>query len=323
LRQWEQTKLADRVDQTSVPYSPEREWFTLAITVTPQTPPAVAPPPGVKIGNGESETLPKKTFFYTFIVFPAGKYEVGLTAEQPDDNTQPPRRIVTLTKPFAILDREITMDEMIAFNWTFIKWLPSQKSERQDAAADIMWREAIDFCYWLDHEAGLPRPVSANLISPQYRLQKGGFRLPTEAEWEIASRAGSCTAFGFGGDTQALLQFEWVKESFCGGVKPPKKLRPNVAGMFDMHGNVAEWTIDSARDYAEVPPIDPKVIDDNYMKIYRGGNSQMYGLEGRSAARHFLNTASRINLLGFRLALSVSDGPQPSESATQSSPPMK
>lgn len=320
LRQWEQTEALQRVDQTAVPYSPDREWFTVAVTVTPQAAPTAVPPPGMNNieGGAGVKAEPKKTFFFTFVVFPAGRYEVGLTAEQPSDTNQESRRIVTLTKPFAILDREVTMEEMIAFKWSFINWLPAQRSEPRNAAANIMWAEAVDFCCWLSHEAGLRHPI--RLLSPHYQLQKGGFRLPTEAEWEIASRAGSRTAFGFGGDAQALLKFDWVKESFGGSTKPPKQLRPNVAGMFDMHGNVSEWTIDSARDYAEVAPVDPSSIDDHHLKVYRGGNCQAVGIVGRSAARHVLNTASRIDLLGFRLAISVSDWRQPSELQTTKNP---
>ncbi len=140
LRQWSQAEAVREVDQTAVPYSTDREWFTLAITVTPTSPPkpkeklvevigkkeSKAEQPvegdGAKKAEGEDanpEPLPQKTFYYTFVVFPAGESEIGSVSDEPDRSKQENHEVrhrVKLTRSFALLDREITMEELIAFN---------------------------------------------------------------------------------------------------------------------------------------------------------------------------------------------------------------
>ena len=137
LRNWGQNQVVQQVDQTAVPYSTDREWFTLAITVTPISPPKPKEEPaeeksdkdtktdksaeaeGTKktvVEDAKPESLPPKTFYYTFIVFPAGQSEIGSVSDEPDRQKDEVRHSVTLTRPFALLDREITMEELIAYD---------------------------------------------------------------------------------------------------------------------------------------------------------------------------------------------------------------
>ncbi|MFM7975788.1 MAG: hypothetical protein ACKO8U_12000, partial [Pirellula sp.] len=130
LRYLGEKEIADRVDQTPVPYSPDREWFTLAITVKP-TPPT-QPKPEKQEESEASETkaeesntekpepppepLPPKTFYYTFIVHPSGEYTISSVEDEVDRRkSNEVRHTVSLTRPFALLDREVTYDEMISF----------------------------------------------------------------------------------------------------------------------------------------------------------------------------------------------------------------
>ena len=69
-------------------------------------------------------------------------------------------------------------------------------------------------------------------------LGRRGFRLPTGAEWEVASRAGARTAFGYGGDLELLVRFGWFAENCGKHVHPPRELRPGRRGLFDVHGNL-------------------------------------------------------------------------------------
>jgi hypothetical protein len=145
LRRWGQAQVARQIDQTAVPYTPGREWFTLAITVTPTLPkpkekptekkPGSEPPPTAKKAKSEkgdaatpgepgksrtpappAKPLPPKTFYYTFIVFPAGDYTIGSIDDEPDRSKNETRHPVKLTRPFALQDREITFEELIAFS---------------------------------------------------------------------------------------------------------------------------------------------------------------------------------------------------------------
>ena len=129
LRQWGQADVVREVDQTPEPYSLDREWFTLAITVTPKSPPKPIVKPGKEKGELESEPeppvepLPRKTFHYTFIVFPSGSSEIGSVADEPDPQKDELRHAVTLTRPFALLDREVTMEELIAFEPEYARYM--------------------------------------------------------------------------------------------------------------------------------------------------------------------------------------------------------
>jgi serine/threonine protein kinase len=131
LRYLGEKEIADRVDQTPVPYSPEREWFTLAITVKPTPPPQPKPEKQEESEASETkaeesntekpepppEPLPPKTFYYTFIVQPSEEYTIS-SVEDEDGRIKgnEVRHTVTLTRPFALLDREITFEELIAFS---------------------------------------------------------------------------------------------------------------------------------------------------------------------------------------------------------------
>ena len=154
LRHWEQTEIARQVDQTMVPYSPDQEWFTLAITVTltpqpgskekpagentgsesehekpPETDnssteeattnvPAsdLSRPPQGSTPQAATEPIEKKTFYYTFIVFPRREYTIGSVEDEPERSNAETRHAVMLTRGFALLDREITFEELIAFS---------------------------------------------------------------------------------------------------------------------------------------------------------------------------------------------------------------
>lgn len=142
---------------------------------------------------------------------------------------------------------------------------------------------------------------------------KNVYRLPTEAEWEYAARAGSTTAFANGDMTQGscdpvdtnLNAMGW----YCGnsGSKPHqvKKKKPNVWGVYDMHGNVYEWCQDWYGSYPDKPVIDPKGPDLGSSRVFRGGAWNLYARFCRSAHRGYDRPGDRGAGLGFRLARSL------------------
>lgn len=194
LREWGQTEMVREVDQTPVPYSPDREWFTLAITVTPTSPPkpeekpadenAAADPAAntdpastaaeskdegtdkkAEFASPEAtqvetkpepspEPLPPKTFYYTFIVFPAGDSQIGSFDDEPDRGKDEVRHHVTLTQPFALLDREITIEELIAFNPN-LDFMEQFDAKPEDAGFGTNWYDSVAFCRWLSQQSGL------------------------------------------------------------------------------------------------------------------------------------------------------------------------
>jgi len=353
LRQLDEKEIADRVDQTPVPYSPDREWFTLAITVTPTSPPkpksenkeegseaseaeegnpaktdAGKPDIPAEEPEEKSEPLPPKTFYYTFIIFPKGEYTIGSVADQPDRTKDEIRHNVTLTRPFALLDRELTFEELIAFSPQYAGFMQQYDARPTDAGFGTDWYDSVAYCRWLGKAMGLPESDQCyadpeTLDQEQYArdpqvswaprnwpldLDKRGFRLPTESEWEVAARSGSRTAYGFGSEVALLDRFGWFSENSGKHVHPGRELRPSVRGLFDMHGNLFEWTHDWYSDIRESPQTDPLGAKEGSSRVYRGGGWNYDAALCRAAIRDSNAPSNRTGSDGFRLALSSPSG---------------
>jgi formylglycine-generating enzyme required for sulfatase activity len=368
LRRWCQAEVARQVDHTVVPYAPDREWFTLAITVTPAAPPkpktepanensrstresgkpaesrqskpdetakpiasseSAAPAEKTKLGPPE-RPLPTKTFYYTFIVFAAGAYNIGSFDDEPDHVKNEVRHSVTLTRPFALLDREVTFEELRAFSPspTYAELTQQYDAKPADAGAGADWYDAVGFCRWLGEQLGLsegdqsyaapetldkakyprePNPLAS--WAPRnwpVELGRRGFRLPTESEWEVASRAGARTPYGFGSEVSLLGRFGWFVENCGRHIHPPRELRPSIRGLFDIHGNVFEWSHDWFGNYGVEAITDPLGAKEGSVRVIRGGSWTFVAANCRTPLRRTSDPAIRSINLGFRLALSPS-----------------
>jgi formylglycine-generating enzyme required for sulfatase activity len=175
----------------------------------------------------------------------------------------------------------------------------------------VSWYDTAPYCNWLSEQAGLPReewvyPTDIDTdrgleLSPNY-LRRAGYRLPTEAEWEHAARAGTQTSRHFGDDEGRLSRYAW----YDGNTKrerayPVGQLLPNQWGLHDMLGNVWEWTFDRRQPY----PMDGLVkedVEDSVLRVSndvartrRGGSFSYEWFTVRSAHRGDV-TYSRIRL---------------------------
>lgn len=139
-------------------------------------------------------------------------------------------------------------------------------------AISMTQHAARTFCQWLSAKTG------------RY------YRLPTEAEWEYACRAGTTTAYSFGDDADELEDYAWFFDNTDEGYERVKKKKPNPWGLYDMHGNVAEWVLDQhdeagyegLADQAQDPLAVPKTL---YPRVVRGGGWNQFPEDLRSAAR--------------------------------------
>ena len=191
------------------------------------------------------------------------------------------------------------------------------------------WYDAVGFCRWLGRHLGLPEGDQAyaapeDLDKAKYprepnpeaswaprnwplELGRRGFRLPTESEWEVASGAGARTPYGFGGEVSLLGRFGWFLENSGKHGHPPRELRPNIRGLFDLHGNLFEWVcIDWYGDFGETAAVDSLGAKEGSTRVNRGGSWIFDAASCRTAYRNMIDPSRRTNDVGFRLALSLS-----------------
>jgi len=138
-------------------------------------------------------------------------------------------------------------------------------------AIAMTWFNAMYFCKWLSKKTGRK------------------YRLPTEAEWEYACRAGTKTAYFFGDDPSKLAEYAWFEQNGEEMTHPVAQKKPNPWGLYDMLGNVREWVFDfySPNDYAHAPRRNPRGPKTGKVHVARGGAWDSPPEQLRSAAREF------------------------------------
>ena len=188
----------------------------------------------------------------------AGKFRMGSLMQSGHAERD---HYVTLTKPFYIGVCEVTRADW----YRVMGDKPAYATEatvawRGDARAanNVTWEEAVDFCRKL---SAIPLEQRTSFV----------YRLPTEAEWEYACRAGTTGEFSFGNDGALLGDYGWFVGNSGGKVHPVGQKKPNAWGLHDMHGNVQEWIGDGFRFYNDNPVTDPQEPLREKRRYQRGG----------------------------------------------------
>jgi serine/threonine protein kinase/formylglycine-generating enzyme required for sulfatase activity len=195
--------------------------------------------------------------------------------------------------------------------------------EMGDAALDrpranVTWYAAAAYCNWLSEQEGIPAdqwcylPNAAGLYGPGMQMADGyldrrGYRLPTEAEWEFACRAGTTTSRYYGAGESWLSHYAVYGANARGVPQEVATRQPNDFGLFDMLGNVAEWCQGSYSQLANseaTPSGSDTVIDERTWKVVRGGSAADSAHRVRSAARDRIRPGDRELTIGFRVARS-------------------
>jgi formylglycine-generating enzyme required for sulfatase activity len=152
------------------------------------------------------------------------------------------------------------------------------------------------------------RTDQGDLYDNQMKIKAGylglkGYRLPTEAEWEYACRAGSTVGYSFGEPAELLEKYGWFDRNSLGQTHPSGKLKPNDLGLFDMHGNVWQWTQDAYNDKLGGKADDRgELVAGASYRVYRGGSWGNVAGGCRAAYRLWHTPVNRSLYLGFRLA---------------------
>jgi formylglycine-generating enzyme required for sulfatase activity len=233
---------------------------------------------------------------------PAGTFLMGASPEDKEaDADERPQHRVTISRPFYLGIHEVTQSEY--------KQIMGQNPSRfqdsdQQPVEQVSWFDAVAFCNKLSEREG--RKPSYQIEGEKVTILSGnGFRLPTEAEWEYACRAGSETKYPFGDDSAELGKYAWFGEDFnTGKTHPVGQKQPNRWGLHDMLGNVWEWCQDGydANSYKNAPPVDPPGPSGASHRVFRGGGWRGSPRGCRSADRVRSEPEDRSSCLGFRLA---------------------
>jgi formylglycine-generating enzyme required for sulfatase activity len=129
------------------------------------------------------------------------------------------------------------------------------------------------------------------------------YRLPSEAEWEYACRAGTTNLFSFGDDPSVADQFAWTAENSEATTHPVGLKHPNPWGLYDIHGNVWEWCLDWFAAYPAAPLTNPTGPASSKFKVFRGGGWNQDIEFARSVNRFMMSPSNGIHFVGFRVAL--------------------
>jgi formylglycine-generating enzyme required for sulfatase activity len=221
-------------------------------------------------------TIPNTTVTYDMAAVPAGEFLMGSPASDPRaKKDEQPQHKVRLDA-FWMQAREVTWDEYRLFMFATQGAEIAHKDELVDAVSRPT-KPYVEMSFGMGID-GFPAismtQHAANKYAEWLSARTGEFyRLPTEAEWEYACRAGSTTDFFFGDDASQLRNFAWYAANSDGKYQKVGTKKPNGWGLYDMLGNVMEWTLDQYAPYPSAPQVNPWVkATQPYPNAVRGGS---------------------------------------------------
>jgi formylglycine-generating enzyme required for sulfatase activity len=208
----------------------------------------------------------------TLVLIPAGEFLMGSPeTERAAPEDEKPQHLVRITRPFYLGIHQVTQGQYRAVTGTNPSYFEGDGADDLPVES-VSWADAAAFCNALGALEGL---------APYYDpgtwacLGGDGYRLPTEAEWEYAARAGNTDRFSFGADEAPMGEHAWFIGNSQDRTHPVGQKRPNAFGLHDMHGNVWEWCGDAfdPKYYGRSPGADPLCPPQAAaaVRVHRGG----------------------------------------------------
>jgi formylglycine-generating enzyme required for sulfatase activity len=236
------------------------------------------------------------------VLIPAGTFSMGSpVGEDPSRSDDELTHEVTISEPFYLGVVEVTQGQYEKVMGRTPSFFSKQELRTSDSSMypveRVSWKDAVSFCEKLSEK--LDEKAAGRL-----------YRLPTEAEWEYACRAGSNSAFCFGSSPDSLGSYAWFEKNSGSKTHPGGEKKANAWGLYDMHGNVWEWCQDWWGDFPARSVTDPRGPDSGVQRVLRGGGWDDDAGGCRSAYRNRNFPSNRYFSIGFRIAMSPSVKPQ-------------
>jgi formylglycine-generating enzyme required for sulfatase activity len=236
------------------------------------------PTPTADLGETFTNTIGME-----FVTIPAGEFEMGSPSdEQGRYSYEGPVHHVNLEKAFHMGRYEVTQKQWRAIMGDNPSYF---KGDDNLPVEWVSWDDVQEFIMKLNEKEGTDK-----------------YRLPSEAEWEYAARAGTTTGYSFGDSESKLGDYAWYYENSGSKTHPVGQKKPNSWGLYDMHGNVWEWVQDSWHDSYDGAPADGSAWErDGAFRVFRGGCWGYFAGDWRSAHRGCSGPRFRGHVLGFRI----------------------
>jgi formylglycine-generating enzyme required for sulfatase activity len=238
--------------------------------------------PAIEVAGAHLELSVNSRTGIAFVRIPAGEFDMGAARSRWNDER--PVHRVRISTPFLLGKYPVTNREYQRFLEANSGIKPpeygsnSQFNDPQQPVVGVSWEDTQVFCQWV------------------------GCRLPTEAEWEYACRAGNSGAYCFGDAEPKLGQYAWYDKNSGGKTQPVGQKKPNQWGLYDMHGNVWEWCQDlfASDYYNRSPKVDPSGPEKGDARVLRGGSWDLDPEYLRAACRYYYTPSFRLITFGFR-----------------------
>ena len=285
--------------------------------------------PFVKVDGGfmvpYTATIPGTEIKYQMVPVPGGTFTMGSPDDEEGREECEGPQFEVVVEPFWMGKHEVTWGEYQRFmdmDFVFKELNRSKvRAKLEEFSVDAVTAPSElydpDFTYSAGEESNQPAATVSQFAAKQYTkwlsvTSKDFYRLPYEAEWEYACRAGTKTAYSFGDDVDELENHAWFIDNSDEERHTIAEKKPNAFGLFDMHGNVAEWVLDAYNEkgYTHLKAGQKYTVEETfnkpktvYSRVVRGGSWELDDVQCRSAARLASDEEWRQKIRMFRKVL--------------------